>query len=270
MDLSFAPPASAPAAHRAFAAKAVPILASDPRIVGLAAAGSWADDAMDEHSDLDLVVAVASSAFEQVMADREHIASTLGNLVASFTGEHVGEPRVLICLYAQPLLHVDLKFVDIDRVGTVVDRPEVLWERQAFGAALDRAFVGYPKPDKPWMDDRFWTWIHYGVAKVIRGELFEAIDLITFLRGRVLGPLVLESVGAAPAGVRRLETAAPDWARRLEGTVPSYAQGSCLRAIKVCAETYRALRGPTDQTPPQAEHVAMRFLRDAELATRFT
>lgn len=270
MEFSFARPSSAPTAHRAFAAKAVPILASDPRIVGVAAAGSWAVDAMDEHSDLDLVIAVAPSAFDEVMADRERIASTLGNLVASFTGEHVGESRVLICLYVQPLLHVDLKFVDIDRIGAVVDRPAVLWERQAFGAALGRAFVGYPKPDKPWLDDRFWTWIHYGVAKVIRGELFEAIDLITFLRGRVLGPLVLESVGAAPAGVRRLETAAPDWARRLEGTVPSYAPESCLLAIKVCAETYRALRGHTDEAHSKAEHVAMRFLRGAELTTPST
>ena len=32
---------------------------------------------------------------------------------ATFTGEHVGESRVLICLYGPPLLHVDLKFVSL-------------------------------------------------------------------------------------------------------------------------------------------------------------
>jgi hypothetical protein len=31
-------------------------------------------------------------------------------LLVGFTGEHVGEPRVLICLYGPPVLHVDLKF----------------------------------------------------------------------------------------------------------------------------------------------------------------
>ncbi|MGO3128237.1 MAG: hypothetical protein ACTIJY_09210 [Luteimonas sp.] len=268
MELSFALPVSAPTAHRAFVASAVPILACDPRIVGVAAAGSWADDAMDEHSDVDLVVAVASSAFDEVMADRERIASTMGDIVSCFTGEHVGEPRVLICLYASPLLHVDLKFVDIDRIGDVVDRPAVLWERQAFGKALARAFSGYPKPEKAWLEKRFWTWIHYGVTKVLRGELFEAIDLITFLRGRVLGPLILEAVGAAPTGVRRLETAAPGWARRLEATVAAYAPSSCLQALEVCAESYRALRISTDEASSKAEHAAMRFLSDAKRAVR--
>jgi hypothetical protein len=38
-------------------------------------------------------------------------ASRLGELLPSFTGEHVGEPRLLICLYNNPLLHAELKFV---------------------------------------------------------------------------------------------------------------------------------------------------------------
>lgn len=268
MELPITTPSSAPATHWQFVVNAVPILRSDPRIVGVAAAGSWADDSMDEHSDVDLVIAVRSCAFDEVMADREAIASAMGNLVACFTGEHVGEPRVLICLYRSPLLHVDLKFVDVERVGEVVDRPVVLWQRQEFGEALARSFTGYPKPDKAWLEQRFWTWIHYGAAKVLRGELFEAIDLITFLRGRVLGPLVLESVGATPVGVRRLEIAAPDWARRLEETVVAYSRDSCLHALGVCAESYRMLGRPEGGSPSMAEQTAMSFLRSAEHAVR--
>ena len=47
------------------------------------------------------------------MAQRKVLAGTLGHLLHAFTGEHVGEPRLLICLYGPELLHVDLKFMDL-------------------------------------------------------------------------------------------------------------------------------------------------------------
>jgi len=262
MEMPIQMPTSAPDVHRMFVARALPVLQADHRIVGVAAAGSWADDSMDEHSDLDLVIGVQSSMFDEVMADRQRIASTLGHLVASFSGEHVGEPRLLICLYADPLLHVDLKFIDADRTGGSVDRPALLWGSQAFSDALRDSFTGYPPPDEPWLEHRFWTWIHYGAAKVRRGELYEAIDLITFLRSRVLGPLILASVGEKPAGVRRLERAAPDWSRRLERTVARHAPDACLDALRACAEIYRELRPSLSKTP-LAEEAAMEFVGEA-------
>ena len=45
------------------------------------------------------------------MGERRTIAESCGGLLAAFTGEHVGEPRLLICLYGPPLAHVNLKFV---------------------------------------------------------------------------------------------------------------------------------------------------------------
>ncbi len=74
-------------------------LERDARIVGVAAGGSFLADAMDEFSDLDLVLATEPHAHEEVMLDRIRIAGTLGSLVAAFKGEHVGEPRCIICLY---------------------------------------------------------------------------------------------------------------------------------------------------------------------------
>ncbi|NRS94850.1 hypothetical protein DFH40_002566 [Clostridium beijerinckii] len=47
------------------------------------------------------------------MNERIKIAESLGTLLSAFTGEHVGEPRLLICLCEPELLHVDLKFVSI-------------------------------------------------------------------------------------------------------------------------------------------------------------
>ena len=44
-------------------------------------------------------------------------AAGLGPLLACFTGEHVGEPRLLIALYGPPPVHVDLKFVPVLGLG---------------------------------------------------------------------------------------------------------------------------------------------------------
>lgn len=50
-------------------------------------------------------------------------------LLQGFTGEHVGEPRLLICLYGPPLLHVDLKFLSVAELDVRIEEPEVLFER---------------------------------------------------------------------------------------------------------------------------------------------
>jgi len=58
-------------------------------------------------------------------------------LLAAFPGDHVGEPRLLICLYGPPLLHVDLKFMSTDEFLHRVEDPMVLWDRAgALRAAL--------------------------------------------------------------------------------------------------------------------------------------
>src|SRR5256885_4988237 len=60
-----------------------------------------------------------------------------------------------------------------------------------------------------WIEDRFWVWVHYIAVKIARGELFEAIDALEFVRARVLGPLILSEAGGQPNGVRRVEQTAP-------------------------------------------------------------
>lgn len=88
-----------PEPHAAFLRSALPRLAADPRLVGVAAGGSYVTGTIDVHSDLDLVVVVEPSAQAEVMVSRAVLASGLGRLLVAFTGEHVGEPRLLICLY---------------------------------------------------------------------------------------------------------------------------------------------------------------------------
>jgi predicted nucleotidyltransferase len=265
------PPMTIPHTHSSFLERALLRLRADPRIVGVAAAGSFANGRMDEFSDLDLVIAVEPEAVAAVMVERHDIAAELGPLVAAFTGEHVGEPRVLICLYDGKAdgapLHVDLKFVSLSDAAVRVDEPAVLWEREGrLSQVLKAGEARYPAPDLRWIEDRFWVWIHYAALKVGRGELFEAVDFLAFLRGQVLGPLVLVEAGAQPAGVRRVETVAPSRAALLQATVAAYDRVSCVRCLYAAVDLYRSLRRSVGAgrvvANEAAENTAMAYLAD--------
>jgi hypothetical protein len=261
-------PGSLPGAHRRFLEEAVGTLARDRRIAGVAAGGSFTTDTMDEWSDLDLIVATEPSAHPSVMAGRHEIAGSLGPLLAAFTGEHVGEPRVLICLYdLDPPLHVDLKFVSLPDAALRVEDPAVLWERDGrLTRALAHAPAVYPEPDRQWIEDRFWIWVHYAAGKIGRGELFEAIDFLAYLRAHVLGPLASMTSGARPSGVRRLESQAPEHAARLRATIAAYDASDCLRALHACVELYRTLRsvGPAVARREPAERAALEYVSGIE------
>lgn len=256
-------PASLPDSHRRFLDDAVVRLAHDPRIVAVAAGGSYVSDTMDAYSDLDLVLASEPSQHEAVMADRHGIAAGLGVLLAAFTGEHVGEPRLLICLYDAPLLHVDLKFVALPDIAIRVEDPVLLFDRDGrAAAALATRHAVYPAPDPQWIEDRFWIWVHYGTTKIARGELFDAIAMINVLRWSVLGPLALQQAGARPSGVRRIEHHDAAFARRLQTTVPMYSRTDVCRALHACIALYRELRARTAVAAPRsaAEAAALRYL----------
>jgi predicted nucleotidyltransferase len=266
-----AQPDSLPEAHRQFLEASIDALKRDTRIVGLAAGGSFLTNSMDEFSDLDLLIASEQQDHRDVMADGIRIAGALGSLLAAFTGEHVGEPRLLICLYrGTPPLHVDLKFIALPDLARRVEDPAVLWEREGrLTRALAAGTAEYPMPDRQWIEDRFWVWIHYAAAKLGRGELFEVLDILSFLRRTVLGPLALAGSDARPAGVRRLELLVPRHVQRLQATVATHDPVACGRALQACVELYHLLRsdGAGVQFRDAAEKAATDYLSDTVTAT---
>jgi len=232
-----------PEAHSGFLDRALAHLTKDSRIAGVAAGGSYLTNSIDEFSDLDLVIFIDPPAYESVLNQRQTIAAELGPLLAAFTGEHVGEPRLLICLYGPPLLHVDLKFVSLEDAGERIEDPAVLFERDGrLTAAFDKTPAHFPELDLQWIEDRFWVWIHYAAAKIGRGELMEACDFLAFLRAQVLGPLALKQQGARPSGVRKIEFAAAQLAAEIQNTITTYDALSCLAALENSATIYRGLR----------------------------
>ena len=84
--------------------------------------------------------------------------------------------------------------------------------------------------------------VHYCAVKTGRGEVFEAADFLAYLRGQVLGPLILLEAGQRPGGVRRLETSAQTRAKQLKATLARHDAMSCLEALKASVELYRELR----------------------------
>lgn len=260
-----------PAEHQTFLENAVTQLSADERLLGVAVGGSWCTGEMDRFSDVDLVIAVADQSFDAVMQDRPRIARGLGDYLGGFTGEHVGEHRLLICLYGPPLLHVDLKFVRISDFDVRVEDPEIVWDPSgALTNALKRSRAHWPPANLQWIEDRFWIWVHYGACKIGRGELFEAIDFLAFLRTTVLGPLALTARGHLPRGVRKLEVNVPDLHERFVATLSGHDAASCVSALEHAASLYLQLREtvavPSLERRSDAERAALAFLHDIRLS----
>ncbi|GAB4044984.1 nucleotidyltransferase domain-containing protein [Spirosoma litoris] len=189
-----------------FITNALVYIQQDPDAIGLAAGGSWASGEIDAYSDLDLVLVTAQKIAPDVEKMQAY-AAKLGPVLASFRGDHVGEPRLLIVLYENALLHVDIKFLTPDEFYHRVEDPTILWERdQALSTIIQESTAQYPPFDFQWAEDRFWIWTHYAALKVGRGEFFEAIDFLAFVRNAVLGPMLHLKNESLPRGVRRAET----------------------------------------------------------------
>ncbi len=226
-----------------FLEKASNILQKDKRIIAVCAAGSYITNETDKYSDLDLVI-VTDTDIITSSKDMIGIANSLGNPVAAFSGEHVGEKKLLICLFEKPLLHVDLKFVTIKDFNTRVENPIIIWEKEAVISRLYKNTVAkWPIPDFQWIEDRFWVWIHYGASKLGRGEYFEAIDFISSLRGMVIGPLFHLKYNSNPRGVRKMEFILnKEDLSRFKKTIPNYTFDSIKSSIYNLIYIYKELR----------------------------
>jgi len=229
--------------QREFADYAKTQLEPDTNVIGLAVVGSWLTDELDEFSDLDLILVTR----EKVSGDKNRMlayAKKLGDFLSGFTGEHVGEPRVLICLYDNPLLHVDIKFLTLEEFHTRIETPQLLLDKEGLLAeAIRNSQAKFPYPDYQWIEDRFWTWIHYALVKIGRGEYFEAYDFMGFLRMVVFGPLLHIKNKNLPRGVRKVEMdlESEDLAR-LKSTLSTYHRKSLLDSLKNAVLLYRQLR----------------------------
>jgi len=243
-----------PALHQAFVDRLCDAVAGDARVEALLAGGSLVHGGVDEQSDIDIVVVVAEGTYAGVMKAREAFAATHGALLSAFTGEHVGEPRLLICLYGPPLLHVDFKFVMAADLASMVERPLILWARNpdAVVARLDRANIAWPDRDPDWFEARAWVWLHYGAAKVLRGELHEAVAMLGFFREAVLGPMLHRRYDRPQRGLRRIEAQRLDPDGLLTSTFAGHDAAEIRAALLASVDAYVTLRADAPPSQPVA------------------
>ncbi len=243
--------------HR-FIEHAAQRLARDERVAAVLIAGSLRHGG-DAYSDVDLVLVWSDDAYPERPEERRVVARSLGDLLACFTGEHVGEPRLLICLYGPHPLHVDLKFIRVTDAFQVADsRVAFLRSPDVLTGARTGAF-DEDERDAQWYEDRFWIWTHYAWLKVGRGELYEAIDTLAFLRSQVWAPMLARRAGERPRGVRHLEALEARTGVSLAGTLASHSRGSCADALDEGVRLYLTLR---------ADHLPPRPLKEAQEAVQ--
>lgn len=238
-----------PALHARFVARVLERVTSDLRFSALLAGGSWIGGQLDRHSDLDLLLIVEEASYAAVMATREAFAADAGELLSCFTGEHVGEPRLLICLYGPELLHVDLKFATASDLDDRVERPVILFarDRGAIEARLDAASIAWPNASPDWFERRAWIWLHYAATKLGRGEYFEAIAMLGYFREQVLGPMLHRRAQREQRGVRRIEALGRDAVAALQATHPTYDAHAVRAALLAAIDLYLRLR---EEAPP--------------------
>jgi len=156
-------------------------------------------------------------------------------------------------------------FVMLPLAALRVEDPVVLWEKgDELSRQLRSGTAVFPAPNKVWIEDRFWIWVHYAAVKIGRGEYFEALDFLGFLRGAVLGPLILERQGHRPQGVRRIEKYGGDYLPLLVQTIATHDRASCLAALRAAIRLYRLLR--ENATESAVEKETTEFLAEIEAA----
>eukprot|EP01132_Coremiostelium_polycephalum_P000650 gene650-805_t len=265
-----------PILHNSFINEIREILIRNDKFDALLGAGSMISNEMDQHSDIDLIlVSNDKDNYQMVMKNRIEFANQIKGYLSGFTGEHVGEPRLLICLYQRDdgkLLHVDLKFIHIDDLinsgHQLIEKPVVLWERDTSSKIkefLNQSTTQWPNRPPQWFEDRFWIWIHYGLTKIQRGELFEAIGMLSFIREQVLGPMILRRIGLNQRGVRKLEQCQSGDIKQLETTIPNQKdKQSLLVSLNSCMDLYLNLRNdnPPEQPIKMMPDILLKMIKE--------
>ena len=215
-------------------------------VVAMAVAGSFAEGVADELSDVDLRLYVPREAVERTVSAIPALAAACGTVIALFTGEHVGIPTLTIVLY-DDLVHVDFDVLSSSAVaGHNRGLPVlVLWERDGVSAQLPgKEHTDFGR-ELRWIEERMWTWCWYIQTKILRGELYEALDGLQYVRDQVLFRLLAFRHGTRPSGARRVEATLGDREARFASTIPlAHDAAAVLSALRAEIELYVDLSMP--------------------------
>ena len=219
---------------------------AEPSVLGMLIGGSFASGEADMYSDLDMQFVVEEEAGEATGKLLRRMAQDAGPVVAAFFAEHVGLPHMLIVLY-QDLIHADFEPVALSRVGSrnAGLATHVMWERDGIvSSSLPADHEEDPVADLRWLEERVWTWSWYIQTKVLRGELYEALDGLQYLRDNVLFKLLALQREERPSAARRVEARTGVWTDEFANTVPVLSRESTMKALQATMGLYQVLADP--------------------------
>jgi hypothetical protein len=219
---------------------------SEPEVLGMLIGGSFASGEADTYSDLDMQFVVGDEDVKAGANIMRAVADRAGPVVAAFSAEHVGLPHMLIVLY-RDLIHADFEPVPLSRVSprNAGLASHVLWERDGIvSSALPGRYEDHPATDLRWIEDRMWTWSWYVQTKVLRGELYEALDGLQYMRDNVLFKLLAMRREERSSGARRVEARTGEWTQQFADTLPVLSQESMMKALRASMALYQALADP--------------------------
>jgi hypothetical protein len=131
-------------------------------------------------------------------------------------------------------LHVDFKWITISGFERRVEDPEILFDRRGLlrQTVLNFPSEGYPVPDLQFHENRFWTWMHYVLTKIGRGEILEAYNYLDEVRSCCIGPVLLQKNKLPPRRLRRAEKLPKNEYEMLLQTIPeSCTSKACFEAV---------------------------------------
>jgi streptomycin adenylyltransferase len=237
--------------HRGLLARAVGHFLGDTRVPGLLLGGSFVCGTPDFYSDLDLYIVVGDEYFGDVLAEKNTAAAVTGQVLTGFVPDHLGPggDEMYIAVYDGPV-KVDFNYVRRSSV-----RPSwkmaarlILKDTDGMLAEVIRASAGLapPPPSREMLEalqHKFWTWCWYVFGKIVRGELWEALDGVHTIRSLALVPMAEWDAGTPGEGHRRLETRLNDQVLAcLAATIPTLDRVALHAALKAEMGLFRDLQ----------------------------
>jgi predicted nucleotidyltransferase len=266
-----------PRGHRELLGRAIARLRDDARVVGLVLGGSLAHGTADPYSDVDLYVVVRDETFDRVLAERDAVAGGVGSPLFAFDVDPLpGGSTDRIVVYEGPdgfPIKFDLMYLkesDLEPALKWAGCPILKDEGGRVGLVVARSEGLAPPPPSPEalreLNQKFWVWCWYVFGKIVRGELWEALDGLHNIRSLALVPLLDLAAGRPHEGHRRLEGKLdPETAARLKDTLSPLEPYALHAALRAEMGLFRDLRAAVfgrhglafDPTPEEALEAEM-------------
>lgn len=212
---------------------------SDRRVDALVLGGSLAQGYGDVWSDVDVFVVTVNNDFGEVFAERGATAAAVGRPVAQFTVPGADGGSTDLIVLSDNLVKLDLMYYRASEIQPHIKWAHALVLKDVHGLLGEvqqrsRSLGTVTMTDEQLLvlDQQFWVWCQYALAKIRRGERWAGLDALHEIRTAAVIPLLLTVRQQRQEGYRRLEAKLGEDESALASTVASLEADSQLAALR--------------------------------------